>query len=201
MTTECKKYRLNKVAEVFTGYQTRGRLRFLDKGRYPLIQTSDISLLGVVDVTSCQRIDPDANPDPYILQKDDILLQARGSSHRPYYLKEVPENALCTNTFMVIRCTYELIKPRFLAWWMKQSCTRDYLAKQTSGSHVPFLSKKVIEAIDVCLPDMVTQRNIAELDELWERQIVLMSQLQIKHDKRMQAYFTKIQTELLNASK
>jgi len=191
--------KLIEVARIFSGYQTRGRLRFLETGDYVLIQTKDIDDLHLAKIESCDRIEPDVNPSPYNIVDGDILFQARGAAHYASYIGSAPRNTLCTNAFMVIRADVSNVDPGYLAWWLNQSEARNFYLSHVRGSNVPFIPKSIIEQIPVCLPDLATQRRIAELARLWDRERILRQELLDRETLLMIIHFKKIESELLNA--
>ena len=84
--------------------------------------------------------------------------------------------------------------PAYLYYWLKTK--KDYLFSIASVTRTPILSKGVFEDIDVPLPDVETQRNVANVLQKLDEKIELNERIndnlqQMAYDTFMHSFFRK----------
>lgn len=126
---------------------------------------------------------PERDPQRYLIQSQDVLFNARGYENRAYFMPEAPENLLASTSFYIIRVTSPLLVPGFLGWWMNQPQAQAFFAKFQVPSGFVYISKKNLNDLSVPLPPLAIQRQIAEVQGLWDQEKSLTQKI---HRKKAQ---------------
>ncbi len=161
--------RLHEVARIQSGYLSRGRVEQLPDGEYRLLQARDVSPDDGVRWTSAIRFDPERDPNPYQVSKDDILLVARGQEHLAVLIREELTNTLASSVFHILRPRLEHVRPAYLAWCLNQPDVRAAINTGAGGTGISYLSRQVVEKLEVRIPSLGSQDRIINILNLWER--------------------------------
>ena len=171
-----KTLRLEEIAKIQAGYQSRTTIRKVENGTHLLIQGKDIDD-GCISKNGLVPFNPDVNPDLYHVNKDDILFQARGSIHGAVIAeKEIP-NALASGSFYIIRPNSDLICPGYLAWWLNQPAAQSFFKSEGSTTVISFVPKSALLQIKIPLPSMEVQVKIEKIQQLLQKEQHLISRL------------------------
>ena len=108
-----------------------------------------------------------------LLRKGDLILRARGLFHTVALVTEKPDRAVAAAPLMVIRVTSPDVAPAYLRWFLNLSTTQTALVSLAAGSYVRTLNKAAIENLDISVPTVERQHQIAQLAELGERERAL----------------------------
>lgn len=161
---------LKEIADVRVGYQSRSRIESSREGTYRIIQSRDFDEDNNLILNMLIRFEPKHNPEPYAIHKGDILFQARGTEHFSYYIEDEMNNTLASNSFYIIRLMGKDISPKFLCWYLNQKPAQFYFQSQASITAISFISKNVLEQLELEVPPLNTQQTIVRAYELWERE-------------------------------
>lgn len=168
---------LKNKAEIKVGYQARTAIRNDPDGTHRLIQGKDFDSMGFLQMDKLLKFFPERNPLLYIVDKGDVLLQARGIEHTAKCITQPMENTLAAGTFYILRSKNSGIRPEFLAWWINQPPSQAYLKSQAVGSGISFISKHTVAHIPVIMPSLAVQDKILKVAELWQREQYLQKRL------------------------
>ncbi|MDA3923411.1 MAG: restriction endonuclease subunit S [Kiritimatiellae bacterium] len=160
--------RLEKIAEIHTGYLNRTKIEPVDKGSCLLIQARDVEA-GLLDCaqTSLIRFNPDLSSRDIVLQCGDILFMARGTRNYAAMLSGLPEKTLAAASFFVIRSSVEKVDPGYLVWYLNQPQAQHHFSQQGGrGVHMPVVRRAVLESLEVPVPSFAVQKKIAALYQL-----------------------------------
>jgi len=159
---------LKKIAKIQSGYINRGKIEPRDDGTCLLLQAKDID----ADNLSCRadslvRFTPKLSSKDWYLQSDDILFMARGARNFSVLIDKLPDNVLAAACFFIVRISDFEILPEYLCWYLNQSLVERYL-KRFSGRavHMPVVKRAVLESIDIPLPSIKVQKQVAEITAL-----------------------------------
>ncbi len=153
--------RLDEIASIVPAYQFRGAMQPDQQGSHWAVQAKDIDASFRLDTSSLVRITPQNDPEPYRIAAGDLLFLSR-SRYGAAVVNDLPPNAFATGTVYILRVDPEHVHPQYLAWYFAHPLVQAELRGHQSGSSMPFLPKRQLEAIEVALPPLERQRAIAE---------------------------------------
>lgn len=165
-----KTLRLEEIAKIQTGFQSRTTIRKVENGTHLLIQGKDIDVNGNVNMDSLIPFIPDRNPDLYRVNKNDILFQGRGSIHNTVLMTEDIPDALATGSFYIIRPNSNLVRPGYLAWWLSQPAAQSFFKSEGSTTVISFIPKSALSQMKISLPSLEVQIKIERIQQLLQKE-------------------------------
>lgn len=130
--------------------------------------------------------------DKYISQQNDVLFSTR-MKFNAFHLPKVDDKVyIASNSFVIIRPDVEKLLPEYLGWFLNHPNTQkvfQHLSQQ--GSRMPFISRKTLGELDIVIPDMQTQKEIAKIDELRNKEISITNKLIEKKETYIQNLLLK----------
>ena len=174
---------LENIAVLRAGYPFRSSIQHDPDGTVALIQGRDVDanrLCIAPDGDGFTRISAQGirNLGEHVLQPGEVILMSRGP--RNYAVPvggEIPGKAIVPASFHVLRPDEQLVFPPFLAWWLNQDASQQFMRANNSGTTIPMISLDALRALPVQLPPLDVQRRVAELNSLIEQEHNLMNQL------------------------
>ena len=148
-------------------------------GTHYLLQSRNIDNASLsFDVHSLKRFKPNLSKSDKVLENDDVIFLAKGSTNYAVHIKKPEEELLASGSFFVLTPDKEEILPAYLAWYLNQEVARRYFFRMgTHGAHMPVISRKTLENLEVRLPEMRIQQLIADLSELSEHEQQLLNEI------------------------
>ena len=124
--------RLKKMAEIQSGYISRGRIEPHENGNYFLMQARDLDADNLTYSTSTLiRFNPVLSRRDWILESGDVLFMARGARNFSVLLKEIPNPLLAAACFFIVRVRGETALPGYVCWYLNQAPVERYLQRST----------------------------------------------------------------------
>jgi restriction endonuclease S subunit len=125
------------------------------------------------------------------LQKGDVLFAAKGNRHIAATWNEKLE-AVASSTFLILSVNNSAILPEYLAWYLNQPKTQNFLKRIKKGGTVSVVSKKEFNNIDVDIPSLEIQEKIIKIVNLETKEQQLMDKLKDKRRLLIQGITNKI---------
>jgi hypothetical protein len=172
--------KLKSIATIQSGHITRGRIEPTDDGGCHLLQARDVDAENLsYRVESMARFNPVKSAKDWILRPGDLLFMARGSRNFTMPIKDdLPDDVLAAACFFIIRVSSRMILPEYLCWYLNQEPVARYLHQHTGQSvHMPVVKRAVLEGIDVPVPPLETQKMVAGLAILLNKERMLLEKL------------------------
>ena len=166
--------RLKDIASIHIGYHFRGQIRPVKDGQYQLIHIKDISQGSWSSSDNLIRVNIDDLKAEQLLRKGDVILVGRGERRPAVAITDDVNNTTVRSQFFIIRA-HPVLDPHYLAWTLNQDSSQKYLEEKSVGTNVKIVSKEVLSYLPIVLPDLETQRKIATLHSLNEKQRQLMN--------------------------
>ncbi len=165
---------IRDIATVRSGYPFRTRVDPDAKGNAYVLQLKDVGARGPADVASAVLTVVNA-PEAHRLAVGDLVLKGRGATHCAV-VEEVPTDRplIAAAPIFVLRPSLRAVHPAFLRWLLNHSSTQMRLAAGAVGTYIPTVTKASIEKLAVDLPPLETQRLIAAVATLAERERELL---------------------------
>ncbi len=142
---------LNKFAMVLKG--TTPAPSVSSNEGVPFIGQSEVSGGGHAPLRRLQVLPDEDGPEPTYLQREDLVLSSLDSKRRVLMVSELIDGAVLGRECLAIRLdsSWRPVEPTFLLAWMKTEdfkCQADALA---TGTTMPRLTQRALEAVQVPL--------------------------------------------------
>jgi len=151
---------LKSKVELFSGYNVGSKNKENENGQFKIVRLSDVHD-GKLHVESIARYDiaNNARMGRYVLQKDDVILSTRGTTIKVAIIPGHDGVMLLSQNFIGIRCGKQL-NPAFLKAYLESPVGTFILTNKLSGTAIPTLRRKDIEAIEIPDIPMSKQESI-----------------------------------------
>ncbi|HSP22774.1 MAG TPA: restriction endonuclease subunit S, partial [Planococcus sp. (in: firmicutes)] len=153
---------LLEKASFFSGFNVVSKNKESEKGRFRIVKISDVQDGKLVlEHLSRYDIDNNAKVEKYRLFKGDVILSTRGQALKTALILEEEEDLLLSQNFIGIRCGSQL-HPEFLKTYLESPVAQFLLASKLSGTTVPTLSRKDLEALEIPNLPLEEQQAVME---------------------------------------
>src|SRR5690625_741704 len=143
---------LKSKVELFSGYNVSSKNKESENGRFKIVRLSDVHDGKLHDESIARyNIENNARIERYVLQKDDVILSTRGTTIKVAIVPAHEGVMLLSQNFIGIRCD-EQLNPAFLKAYLESPVGTFILTNKLSGTAIPTLRRKDIEAIEI--PDI-----------------------------------------------
>ena len=169
---------LEDCAEVLPGFSIQGRIAHDPEGTHQLLLTRHLRA-GVPYEYSAKdelRISPGREATLYELRVDDVLFMSRGTLNRAWVLESIPDRTLAPVSFYVIRPRKD-VDGAYLAWYLNQPPAQAAIDAIRTGAGTPLVQRSAFQELEVTLPPLTVQRDVAALGALLARERELRKSL------------------------
>lgn len=133
----------------------------------------------------------------HLLKQGDVLFAAKGSKNFAAVYESKNQPAVASTSFFVIRLQENFsnkILPEFLVWLINHPISQKFLKGKAIGTSIVSISKSVLSALEISIPDLQTQKAILKINQLHNTEKNLKQQIEILREKQ-------IQQQIINAIK
>lgn len=113
----------------------------------------------------------------HLLRDGDILLISKGENNRACLYHKTIGQAVASSTFFVFRLRESNLLPAFLQWYLNTAYMQEMFAGLSKGTQIASLSKKTLADIEIPSPPLETQREILDIQGLWDKEKALTNAL------------------------
>ncbi|WP_269937760.1 restriction endonuclease subunit S [Arthrobacter sp. HY1533] len=172
--------KLGDVAIVRSSFTARGGVQG-STGGVLAIQQSDFTAEGFAGVEFLARTDEAVSR--HVLTYGDILFRSRGQFTTAWVVpEEIKEPAIAVMPLFVIRPNRVKVNSHYLAWVLNQRASQQYFRQSSQGQTIQMISKSVLENVELRLPPLDRQEQIAKAATLAAQQQRLEARLlQCRH--------------------
>lgn len=176
MPAEIRK--LSDCAEVLPGYSLKARAEHEPEGTYQIIMAKHLPDGMDYEYSDLHelRITPKGATDKYEVHNGDVLFISRGTRNQAVVVNNVPEKTIASATLYILRVK-EGINPAYLAWALNQSPVQSQIAQIRTGAGTPIVQRKLIVNMEIPVPSLNKQKQIAEIGRLTLREKDLQNEL------------------------
>ena len=180
---------LRKIANIQSGYISRGKIEPRKDGTHFLLQARDVDAERLTyKADNLVRFGPDLSRKDWVLKTDDVLFMTRGVHNYSILIKEIPDRVLAAACFFIVRVSSDLLLPYYLCWYLNQEQVKHYLSRHSGrGVHMPVVRRSVLENLNIPIPPIEIQVKIAELDVILRNEMELLDKLAEKRKKLITA--------------
>lgn len=126
--------------------------------------------------------------EKHLLKEGDVLLAAKGTKNFAAIFENISYPAVASTTFLIIRINDpQNILPHFLAWYLNSHYAQNRLKARAKGTSLPSISKHDVEELEMPVPDVETQKLILKINELYQREKLLLRKLETHRENKIQA--------------
>jgi restriction endonuclease S subunit len=169
-----KIFKLSDIADIQAGYQARTGIKEVKNGTHRIIQGKDFDSFNRLTPASLSLFIPERKAENYLVKKNDVLIQSRGTAHYAYCIKEELSNTLAAGSFYILRLRNESILPEYLCWWLNQKRSQNYLTSQATATIISFIKKKSIAQLKVKIPLLEVQNSIVMVFSMLNKEKTLL---------------------------
>ena len=179
--------KLKKIANIQSGYINREKIEASDKGTCRLMQAKDVDSDQLSYRTDAlARFNPRLSGKDWFLEPGDILFMARGARNYSVLVDKIPDRVLAAACFFIVRIPNSEIIPEYLWWYLNQSPVEEYIVRFSGRSvHMPVVRRAVLESVDVPVPPIEVQKQVAVITTLIMKEQVLYKKLAEKRENLM----------------
>ncbi|MEN9973925.1 MAG: hypothetical protein RIS20_2272 [Bacteroidota bacterium] len=153
------------IAKIDSGKSFRHRIDGDANGNCMVIQMKDVSHENQTIDGSPQSISlDDVNPEQ-LLDKGDILFMAKGNNNFAIEYN-LDQPAVAVSLFFVIKPNRNIVNPQYLTWYLNSPTAQAYLAENREGATVGNIRIDVLRNIEIEIPNLDRQDQIAKLSQL-----------------------------------
>lgn len=164
MKDAARKMKLGDLVHIRAGHPFRGAVEAVPEGAVAVVQMKDILPGGGVDWSSAVRTELVGRKEPDWLSDGDLLFVSRGSRYFAVCVDSPSAPAVCgPHLFHLTVKARELLMPEFLAWVVGQGPVQRQLLQAASGSLQLSVTRQALEALEIPLPPLATQRVVTDL--------------------------------------
>lgn len=188
MNNAAVKNSLRDLAHIRAGHPFRGAVELVDSGSVAVVQMKDILPNGKIDWSSVVRTELAGRKEPDWLKPGDLLFVTRGSRYYAVWVDQLPGLAVCgPHLFHLTVQDSDRVLPEFLAWLVGQGPVQRQLLQAASGSLQLSVTRQSLEALEISLPSIKTQRLIADLASMAARERDLLTALIHNREQELEA--------------
>ncbi|MCB9810680.1 MAG: restriction endonuclease subunit S [Candidatus Nomurabacteria bacterium] len=188
--------KLSDIAQVTPGYAFRGAIEETRNGNTLVFQARDlVQGVPVSDVSSLTKISLDLPPDDRYLQKNDVLIVARGmkaGAFRAAVFMSDAQNVIASASVHIIRISTSKVLPEFLSHYLNSKEGQDSLANIVTGSYIGALPRRELIHIKIPVPELEKQKAIVALHENIQAQQSIVDRRQYLKQQIVEATFTNL---------
>ncbi len=166
---------------IASGYSFRGKINGSQKGNLRVIQLKDMEHDYTSIGNDCMLIDAHDIKEKYYLEKGDLLFISKGGNNNAVVFDL--EDALpfiASSVFYVIKLIASKANPYFVAWYINQMPVQQYFQEHAAGTYSLSIKKEVVENILIPLPSLETQKKIAKVAQLAQKEQYIYKTLKEK---------------------
>lgn len=122
----------------------------------------------------------------HLLQPGDVLFSAKGNKNFAALIEAHHLHAVASTSLFVIRLNNQNILPEYLTWFLNHPDTQQLLKGQSQTTSMASISKKVLDELEISVPDLLTQEKILKINRLRETEKRLKNQMESLREKQIQ---------------
>lgn len=183
---------LYEISDIKSGILFKEKVLTDTEGDVKLIQLKDVDECGNINVNSINAINSVGLNRDDMLKEGDVIFKAKSSRQIASYIDHGIVNTFISAHFFIIKTHDSDIDPKYLAWYLNQRPAKIYFIKNGEGTRVRIINKKVLENIEVPIPEKEIQEKIIKIDQLSKTEDALIDMISGKQK-------SLIETKLLRA--
>lgn len=124
--------------------------------------------------------------DKHLLKTGDVLFAAKGTKNFAVSFEDHFPVSVASTSFFVIRLQNEIVLPQYLAWYLNNPDSQQFLKNFARGTSIASISKAVLDELEIFIPDLKTQELILKITRLRNTEKILKQKIDILREKLIQ---------------
>jgi restriction endonuclease S subunit len=185
---------LKKVLKDITRIQTGVYAKADSQGEVTYLQAQYFNEAGEIDSKPHPDLRLGRKLTKHLLKSGDVLFAAKGNRNFAAIYEAKLGLAVASSTFFVIRLNEDFrkkVRNDFLAWFLNQPQSQQYLKSKAIGTSLPSISKPVLESLEIAVPTIAIQKAILKIYELQKKEKQLKQQIEELRERQMQYILLK----------
>ncbi|MGP3002640.1 restriction endonuclease subunit S [Serratia bockelmannii] len=169
--------KLGDIATIRSGYTFRGAIESVPDGDVRILQIKDLEQDWQADHDALPVISWEQRVEPPFLGQGEIVVAARGNRNvAVVYRSDIP--VVATSQFLIVTLRREEseIAPEYLCWVLNHPVTQQMFNR--SGTNIQLITKAALLDVEIPVPSAYIQRQLIELQRVWQEEDKLISKLQ-----------------------
>lgn len=162
------------------------------KGSVYYLQAKHFNEFGLFNGEVDEWIDITDKSQSHLLEDGDVLFVGKGMRNFAWKYNADMGKAIASSIFYVIKPKPDLIDPDYLVTIFNSAKYQAFFQSLGAGSSIPSIRKKELEAVEIPLPPLTTQKKIARFNELHQEELKLTRKLIEEKNKLFQAVINDI---------
>ena len=177
------------VMNVKSGFQGRP-----SEGKtYKQIKLKDVTKEGIILFDQLTEFEAQNVNERFFLKKNDIIFKAKCAENSAALIEEDLADTVATSHFLVLTVNnVNQVDPAYLAMYLNSDFAQSYFKINAQGVTVPMIRLSTLEELDVKLPTIEKQREVAKAYQLLKDEKVVMEQLIQNREKQFKAYLQNL---------
>ena len=176
--------RLAGLCNIHSGYTARGKLEPVSKGGVPALQLRDVAVDGATPGPNFQRYDLGKLSDHYFVRGGEVVFRSRGEPNTAAAVgNALAEPVAVIVPLLIMRPDPNFVLPEYLAWAINQPGAQRRLGAEAQGTSLRMIPMKVLENLDIAVPDLSTQKRIVELSALAQQEGRLLREIATRKEQ------------------
>lgn len=188
------------IIKVRTGWTFSKAIESNDKGEYQVIQLRDVQdlTLAGLDWANITRTNIDSSRTIKTLQDNEILLVAKGHTKTALLLKNLPDNVVANQHFLIITVNdISKLLPEYIEVFLNSTSVQNWFTVNSSGSYQSTLTKKRL--LELKLPTELPiehQQMLVDLDASIKKEKHLQKLLIKQREQELEKFSEAIWSSL-----
>ena len=163
---------LGNVAALRTGYKLySGKASENDEKKWGVLQLRDFDDNGRLLPAMIESTPHSPDIAGYSVSHGDVLFAGRSTRVSGILVEsDVPARTAASSHFYIVRPRRDFLEPAYVAWFLNHPATRSKLGAVARGTYIPFVPLSELAKLEIPLPSLETQRNIAAISSLAARE-------------------------------
>lgn len=123
--------------------------------------------------------------EKHILKTGDVLFAAKGTKNFAAVFEDHNPPSVASTSFFVIRILNEVVLPQYLAWYLNNPDTQQFLKNLARGTSIASISKAVLDDLEIFIPDFKIQELILKITQLRNTEKGLKKEIEILREKHI----------------
>lgn len=168
--------KLKDFCNIKTGHSFRGQVQAEENGDMYLLQPKDINIFGEIDYDKCIKTSAENIKHIHHLCQGDIVLTNKGSFKSAVFESEKP--FITSNAVFVLQADKKLCNSSYLAIWLSSlQCKKQLEKVSLLSATTPVLPRNALNEIEIYLPSIKEQEEIAKAYRLNSKQLILQQEI------------------------
>lgn len=181
--------KLSELCTVKSGFQGRP-----SEGKtYKQIKLKDVTKEGIILFDQLTEFEAQNVNERFFLKKNDIIFKAKCAENSAALIEEDLADTVATSHFLVLTVNnVNQVDPAYLAMYLNSDFAQSYFKINAQGVTVPMIRLSTLEELDVKLPTIEKQREVAKAYQLLKDERAVMEQLIQNREKQFKAYLQNL---------